>query len=128
MPSPAPPHELVRNAEHYGTRSITGSVAPQHPIPLAGRESRLAPNSRQRRHTRSCFRSRGNASAIPGRAGDHHFANCRLESCGPDRRTLNVLDETEAAAFLLERTESRRKKMVTDSEDGRKSSGDGQTR
>ena len=31
---------------------------------------------------------------------------------------LDVLAEEDAAAFLLERTEARRKKMLTDSEDG----------
>ena len=98
-----------------GADSARGSHACERRIALAGRVSRLAPNSRQRRHTGSCFRSRGNASAIPGRTV---IITSRIADWSPAVQTaepLNVLDETEAAAFLLERTEAGggRKRLTT---------------
>jgi hypothetical protein len=59
--------------------------------------------------------------ALPQLQGGQVLITSRLADWSPAVQTaaepLDVLDETEAAAFLLERTELRRKKMLTDQED-----------
>jgi tetratricopeptide (TPR) repeat protein len=57
---------------------------------------------------------------LPRLNGGHVLITSRFAYWSPAVQTaepLDVLDETEAAAFLLERTESQRKKMLSDSED-----------
>jgi hypothetical protein len=63
-------------------------------------ESRLAPNSRQPR-------LRGGQVIITSRIADWSPA---VQTAEP----LNVLEETEAVAFLLERTEAKRRRTLAD--------------
>jgi len=117
--APTSPGSVIHwslTSRNRGTDSARGSRACERRIPLAGRESRLAPilDNADTQEAAS-----GVEETLPRLQGGQLIITSRIAdwSASVQPVELDVLAEEDAAAFLLERTESRRARILTDSQD-----------